>query len=1537
MSWPRTCSQSIKVNFPQKIFLGSEYVITLPKSGDMITAIRLVLDLPAPNTYKEQIINNAEFLVGDTTLESISGDFLQILNNFTVSLENTQTFQNNLMGPLVTIDLPFSIVKKGFHMVTVPSLRLSLAQNQMTQDEIKGYLLVDYSLIEDAPKTTFIQRIVQNQNIRTIFTGGTFVKIDSGLVGPIFQLFFTAKVNGSFVDYIQNVKLVTDGLERFNLGKQYLKYVEPLKIFDSIPTDPILYYAFCLKSGSESSGSMNFSRLDTQRFEIELIPNIDEVQIDIWAQSHNFMYFNSSNVLPVFETRELLLSSAQEQTLSVLSDLPVNVSYRYYVNSISIFYHMENDVIVTPQVIGIHPPNSSIFYSPGVVTINNIFTDTYITLSFSAPGYNPVSCAISVNNLLVASSSSYSLTPAGLKSYSEVPSIEIKTNQTINIYADPGDPKYMNYNTSTVLNTGLNKSYYQNLADSFGMKNKVTSTVIDYDDTTFVAMMSNRNLYNLDLSTYETSPTGGCVVKYDTDTNVKWLVNLPGTDPLLGYSYPTLYGANQIQQFAPGYAVIQKLSCNYSMTLLLDNKGVVYYGGTNNYGEAGDFNTTNPSLTGFYVPKSLIGTNLVFVDVSCGEHHAALVDSNGGLWVVGRNTYGQLGLGDNTSRSGYSQVDLGTTRFTKVSCGTSHTVAVDSNGGLWVTGLNSSGQLGLGDNTNRNTFNQVTVGGGELVTKVSAGWNNTGFVTNLGNLRVTGANSSGQLGLGNTTPSNTFQTIGPKMQDVAYGYKCLMAMMAPNIYSTVSGYVSTGLSGPNGMCIDSAGNLFVPNYIDNTVTKVSSNGTQVTPAYIFTGLSDPTGACVDSDGYLFVVNYGDNTVTMASPPIYTVTPGYASTGLNGPYAICGDSANNMFVVNYFNDTVTKVSADGLTVTPGYVSTGLSQPAGICIDSTGNLFIANYSNDTVTKVSADGLTVTPGYVSVGLSHPAGICIDSTGNLFVTNVIGNTITKVSPDGAIVTPGYVNTGLLSPFAICIDSIGNLFVANFFNDTVTKVSADGLTVTPGYVNTGLLSPASICIDTVGNLYIANEANNTVTKVYSDGLHVVPGYVNTDLDIPAGIYINSSGVLFIANFTDSITKAIVQEPIVTPGYVSTGLSEPYGICIDSAGNLFVANFGNDTVTKVSADGLTVTPGYVSTGLSYPTSLFVDSSDNLFVTNMGNDTITMISSDGLTVTPGYVSTGLSSPSAICIDSTDNLFVVNYGNDTVTKVSADGLTVTPNVISTTLSGPYGICVDSYDNLYVANYNDNTISRGSLEGIFMAGGTWPTVRTSLTHVNTFGFNGRASFMSSSKSPSPTDADANDFWSTNSIIDNFGSLWVQGIGYSGQSGIQVEYGEPPNLATFNNITVGVYCLGPAPGSRTESTLNLPQLASINGGIAHSIAVDINGDLWVCGADRYINPVSATDSMGKFQPTPWGSFEYNRVSQQSTARSDTINFFTINNRDSGGIGTSVNVPALGTLTNITNDVNGKIYFNTVKNTSNSFPVLLSRTTAVLLHVYLL
>ena len=100
-------------------------------------------------------------------------------------------------------------------------------------------------------------------------------------------------------------------------------------------------------------------------------------------------------------------------------------------------------------------------------------------------------------------------------------------------------------------------------------------------------------------------------------------------------------------------------------------------------------------------------------------------DTNG-LWSWGLNSNGQLGLGDSTSRS--SPVQVGTlTNWKQVSGGYFHTAAVKTDGSLWLWGRNQYGELGLGDTTHRSSPVQV----GTLTSwkQVSSSWRHTAAIT----------------------------------------------------------------------------------------------------------------------------------------------------------------------------------------------------------------------------------------------------------------------------------------------------------------------------------------------------------------------------------------------------------------------------------------------------------------------------------------------------------------------------------------------------------------------------------------------------------------------------------------------------------------------------------------------------------------------------------------------------------------------------------------------------------------------------------------
>ena len=83
--------------------------------------------------------------------------------------------------------------------------------------------------------------------------------------------------------------------------------------------------------------------------------------------------------------------------------------------------------------------------------------------------------------------------------------------------------------------------------------------------------------------------------------------------------------------------------------------------------------------------------------------------TDGTLWSWGSNTYGGLGLGPGTVGSSVlSPTQVGTdTDWADMCSGSGYSIAIKTNGTIWSCGLNSLGQLGQGDTTDRNVFTQI--------------------------------------------------------------------------------------------------------------------------------------------------------------------------------------------------------------------------------------------------------------------------------------------------------------------------------------------------------------------------------------------------------------------------------------------------------------------------------------------------------------------------------------------------------------------------------------------------------------------------------------------------------------------------------------------------------------------------------------------------------------------------------------------------------------------------------------------------------------
>ena len=372
----RVCTQTIKVEFPKNVYTNSgDYTIHIPKLGDMITRIRITGNF-GNNTIGESIIKETSFIVNSNIIETLKGEFIKLDNEMTTEIEKLSTLNTLVNGNFIIIDIPFYIVKKGFFIVSEPDLRISF--DSTNTQLVDGYLLVDYALIENSPADTFFQRTRQVEDISVISYGCKSVKINTTFSNPVYQIYITVQNlrTGLYEEIIDTVSLYSGStFERFSLPGKYLRYAEPLKRYKSIPSDPIYLYSFALdpKNIYEASGHMNFSRINFQRFDINFNTIIDPIKITIWAQSHNFCYFNYSNCSTVFHTQSYV-SDYLENTLTSLPYQDLSI-YTNFTNSEYSINAKSPNIIVS-----------------NVSLSNNITTDDVFinNMLLTSPGYQDV-------------------------------------------------------------------------------------------------------------------------------------------------------------------------------------------------------------------------------------------------------------------------------------------------------------------------------------------------------------------------------------------------------------------------------------------------------------------------------------------------------------------------------------------------------------------------------------------------------------------------------------------------------------------------------------------------------------------------------------------------------------------------------------------------------------------------------------------------------------------------------------------------------------------------------------------------------------------------------------------------------------------------------------------------------------------------------------------------------------------------------------------------------------------------------------------
>lgn len=190
---------------------------------------------------------------------------------------------------------------------------------------------------------------------------------------------------------------------------------------------------------------------------------------------------------------------------------------------------------------------------------------------------------------------------------------------------------------------------------------------------------------------------------------------------------------------------VQKLALGGGHTCALTLLGTVKCWGYNNEGALA-------SASHSYQPVLISALGTGVTDIAAGLENTCAKKADG-WWCWGRNLNGELGLGDTTSRGTPVKQTLPTgLSFEKLAMGSNFTCGVTAGGATYCVGRNDFGQLGIGDMVSRTSF---TLASGLVgVEEISLG-GNSGCARSGSQLRCWGRNSVGQLGNGSLTDSAT--------------------------------------------------------------------------------------------------------------------------------------------------------------------------------------------------------------------------------------------------------------------------------------------------------------------------------------------------------------------------------------------------------------------------------------------------------------------------------------------------------------------------------------------------------------------------------------------------------------------------------------------------------------------------------------------------------------------------------------------------------------------------------------------------------------